>query len=135
MLGAAGVERETLSSVQLDDVAIDALHRSREPVVGADKSGNECCVGRVIELLRSTDLLEPAGAHHCDPVGQHQRLGLIVRDVHEGSAEVRLQLLQLDLHVLAQLEVKRAERLVKQQERGLEHEAAGDRHALLLPAR
>ena len=88
----------------------------------------------VVELLRRADLLEAAGVHHRDVIGQHQRLRLVVRDVDERRAEVRLQLLQLDLHVLAQLEVERAERLVEQQQRGLEHEAARDRDALLLPA-
>ena len=89
----------------------------------------------VVELLRRADLLEAPGVHHRDVVGQHQRLGLVVRDVDERRAEVRLQLLQLDLHVLAQLEIERAERLVEQQQRRLEHEAARDRHALLLAAR
>jgi hypothetical protein len=68
-------------------------------------------------------------------IGQHERLRLVVRDVDERRAEIRLQLLQLDLHVLAQLEVERAQRLVEQQQRGLEHEAPRDRHPLLLAAR
>ena len=88
----------------------------------------------VVELLRRADLLEAAGVHHRDLIGQHQRLGLVVRDVDERRAEVGLQLLQLDLHVLAQLQVERAERLVEQQQRRLEHQAARDRDALLLPA-
>ena len=58
-----------------------------------------------------------------------------MRDVDEGRAEVRLQLLQLDLHVLAQLEIEGAERLIEQEQRRLEHETAGDRDALPLPAR
>ena len=56
-------------------------------------------------------------------------------DVDKSGAEGRLQLLELDLHVLAQLEVECAQRLVEQQQRGLQHQAAGNRHALALPAR
>ena len=42
-------------------------------------------------------------------------------------------LLELELHVLAQLLVERAERLVHQEHAG-EDERAGERHALLLAA-
>ena len=63
-----------------------------------------------------------------------QRLALVVRDVDEGHAELPVQLLQLDLHVLAQLLVERAERLVHQHQLRLEHQRARQRHALLLAA-
>ena len=43
--------------------------------------------------------------------------------------------LDLDLHLLAQVLVERAQRLVEQQHVGIEDEAAGERHALLLAAR
>ncbi len=75
-----------------------------------------------------------AVVHHPDVIGQHQRLGLVVRDVDEGRAEGALQLLQLELHVLAQLHVERAQGLVEQQQCRLEHHAAGDRDALALAA-
>ena len=68
-------------------------------------------------------------------VGENQRLGLVVRNVDERRAEIGLQLLQLDLHVLAELQIERAERLVEQQQRRLEDEAPRDRDALLLAAR
>ena len=43
--------------------------------------------------------------------------------------------LELDLHLLAQLQVERAERLVEQQHARLEHERTRERDALLLAAR
>ena len=43
--------------------------------------------------------------------------------------------LELQLHLLPQLEVERAERLVEQQHLGLVHQRAGERHALSLAAR
>ena len=58
-----------------------------------------------------------------------------MRDEDERDAEPGLQQLQLELHLLAQLPVERAERLVEQQHGGAVHECAGQRDALLLPAR
>ena len=58
-----------------------------------------------------------------------------MRDVHKSGAKGRLQLLELNLHVLAQFQVQRAQRLVQQQQSGLKHQAARYCHALLLPAR
>ena len=58
-----------------------------------------------------------------------------MRDVYERRAEVCLQLLQLDLHVLAEFEIERAQRLVEQEQRGFEHETPRDRDALLLATR
>src|SRR5207237_2193809 len=57
-----------------------------------------------------------------------------MRDVDERRPEVRLQLLELDLHMLPQLEVKRPERLVEQQQCRLKHETARDRDSLPLAA-
>jgi hypothetical protein len=47
----------------------------------------------------------------------------------------RWSLMQLDLHVFAQLLVERRERLVQQQHLGLEDQRAGERHPLPLAAR
>ena len=58
-----------------------------------------------------------------------------MRHQQRGHAERALQLLQLDLQLLAQLAVERAQRLVEQQDVGLEDDGAGQRHALLLAAR
>jgi hypothetical protein len=57
-----------------------------------------------------------------------------VGDEHESDPELRLQRLELDLEVLAELRVKRAERFVEQQHARLEHERARQRHPLLLAA-
>ena len=106
---------------------------SGQAIVGSDEARDERRAGLVVELLRRADLLESTRIHHRNVVGKHQRLGLVVRDVDKGRAEVRLQLLQLDLHVLAQLEVEGAQRLVEQKQRRLEHQAACDSDPLFLP--
>ena len=73
--------------------------------------------------------------HHGDAVAHRQRLLLVVRDVDEGDADLALDALQLDLHLLAELEIERAERLVEQQHLGLVDQGAGQRDALPLAAR
>ena len=55
-------------------------------------------------------------------------------DVDERDPERLLDALELDLQVHAQARVERAQRLVEQQHRRLEHERAGQRDALLLAA-
>ena len=57
-----------------------------------------------------------------------------MRDVHERDADLALDALELDLHLLAELEVERAERLVEQQHLRLVDDRAGERDALPLAA-
>ena len=91
-------------------------------------------VGPRVEVARAGDLLDPAVAHHDDPVRHCQRLGLGVGHEDESDAEVDLQQLQLRLDGLAEIGVERAERLVEQQDVGLDHQPARERDALPLPA-
>jgi hypothetical protein len=79
-------------------------------------------------------LRNPAFVHHRDPIRHHQRLLLVMRHVDEGDAQTVVQPLDLELQVLAQLLVKRAQGLVHQQDRRVEDDRAPDRNALLLPA-
>ena len=69
----------------------------------------------LVHVRRRAELLDPARVHHRDRVGHRHGLLLVVRDVHEGDADLGLDPLELDLHLPAQLEVERAERLVEQQ--------------------
>ena len=101
----------------------------------ADEVGDEARARALVDLGRRADLLDPALVHHGDAVAHRQRLFLVVRHEHQRDAEPPLQLLQLELHLLAQLAVERAERLVAQQHARLDHQRARERHALLLAAR
>ena len=69
----------------------------------------------LVDLGRRADLLDPAVVEHGQAVAHGQRLLLVVRHVDEGDADLLLDPLELDLHLLAELEVERAERLVEQQ--------------------
>ena len=72
--------------------------------------------------------------HHHHAVGQRHRLLLVVGDVEGRDLEPPLQGAELIAHLGAQPGIEVAERLVEQQHLGLEHQGAGDRHALLLAA-
>ncbi len=67
-------------------------------------------------------------------VDERHRLFLVVRHDHERDAELLLQVHQLELRVLAQLLVERAERLVEQQQLRPLHQRARERDALALAA-
>jgi hypothetical protein len=60
---------------------------------------------------------------------------LVVRDVNESEAHLRLDVFELELHLAAQLEVEGAQGLIEQEEGGAIHDCSGQRDALLLAAR
>ena len=105
-----------------------------EQIRGADETCDERTRRMFVELARRRDLLDQAAVHDGDAVAHGERLFLVVRDVHERRLRARLDLLELELHLLAQLEVERAERLVEQERGRLVDERARERDALLLAA-
>ena len=103
-------------------------------VRGPDEAGDEL-VGRVlVDVGGSADLLDAPRVEHGEAVAHGQRLLLVVRDVDEGDADLALDPLELGLHLLAQLEVERAEGLVEQQHPRAVDDRAGERDALALAA-
>ena len=105
----------------------DAVHR-------ADELGHERRRRVAVDVLRGVDLLEPAGVHHADAVGDRQRLGLVVGDEQRGDPEPLLDAADLAAQLVADARVERRERLVEQQHGRLDRQRAGDRDALLLAA-
>ena len=122
-----------LFAQEFDDVVRDDL--AAQDVAFADKISDESVAGLVVDVFGRADLLDHAVVHDHDDVAHRQRFLLVVRNEDKGDAEVIVHLFEFDLHLLAHLEVQRAERLVKEQHLGLTHDGAGDRHALLLSAR
>ena len=59
--------------------------------------------------LGRADLLDAPVTHDRDPVGQRQRLVLVMRHHQRREAQALLQLAELDLHALTQLLVERAQ--------------------------
>ena len=68
--------------------------------------------------------------HDSDAIGHRHRFFLVVGHEDEGDPDLLLDALELDLHLLAQLQVECAERLVEQQDRRPVDERPGERHTL-----
>jgi len=131
----AGLDARPVAQTDLAGVAIDRLDRSVERVVFTDEVGDEIVGGFFVERRRRVDLLDHALVENSDAVGHRQRLTLVVRHEYHSDAEFLVEMLDFELHLFAQLLVERAERLVHQHQFGVENQRAGQRDALLLPAR
>ena len=73
---------------------------------------------------------------HCGdayPVGHHKRLFPVVRDVERRSPELAVEAADLELHLLAQLPVQRAQWLVHQEHLRLDDHRPCQRDALRWP--
>ena len=120
------------------ELAVGAEHpRAASPPIRLEvptKPATNGLAGRLVELDRGGDLLDPALVEHRDPVAHRERLLLVVGDEDERDADVALDLLELELHLAAQLEVEGAERLVEQQHLGPVDQRAGQRDPLPLAA-
>ena len=90
--------------------------------------------GPLVDLGRRADLLDPAVVEDRQAVAHRERLLLVVGHVDERDADLLLDRLELDLHLLAELEVERAERLVEEQHARPVDERPGERDALALAA-
>ena len=106
-----------------------------EQVRDTQEVGDEHRLRLLVDRLRRRRLLDAALVHHRDPVAHRERLLLIVGHEDERDPELGLERLELDLEVLAQLRVERAQRLVEQQHARPQHERARERDTLLLAAR
>src|SRR5690625_2539540 len=92
-----------------------------------DRRGPHLCGG--------ADLHELPGTHERDPVGDGERLVLVVCDVQRGRAGGAQDVAEFPGKALAQVAVERGEWLVEEEEDGAWGERAGEGDALLLPTR
>src|SRR5579862_1161655 len=109
--------------------------RTREEIGRADEVGDEAVLRELVNLGGRADLDDLALVHDGKAAGERHRLFLVVRHEEEGRTDLVLDVHQLELGLLAELLVERAQRLVEQQHLGPADERAGERHALLLAAR
>ena len=109
-------------------------HLDRQHDGFADEAVHEGGRRIVVDVAGRADLLDAALVHHHHPVGDFQRLFLIVGDEDRGHVDLVMQRAQPLPQLLAHLGVERAERLVEQQDARLDRERAGQRDALALAA-
>ena len=91
--------------MDLDDLA-DQL------VVLADKLRDERVIGSFVKIRWRRQLLNDPVIEDCDAVGHRKCLGLVVRYINDGDAEILVDMFYLILHLLAQLLVECAKRFV-----------------------
>ncbi len=101
----------------------------------ADESCDETRRRLFVDLDRRRDLLDAAAAHHRDAIGERQRLILVMRDDDEARLSLALDVLELELRLLAKLAIERAERFIEQQQERTRRQGARERNALTLAAR
>jgi hypothetical protein len=89
----------------------------------------------LVDLLRRADLLDPAGPHHRDGVGERERLGLVVGDEQGAGPRLAQDPGHLLAQPLPQPRVERRERLVEQHDLRVGGQGAGQGDALALAAR
>ena len=68
----------------------------------------------MIKRDRVSQLLNLAGIHHRDPVGNHQGFFLIMGHENRSNADFAQQLLQFNLHGFTQFPIKCGKRFIQQ---------------------
>ena len=109
-------------------------HRGVDNIGISDKVRDKRIRRLVVDILRCPDLLDIALIHDNDRVRHRQRFFLVVGDIDEGNPKLILKADQFILHILAELEIKRTERLVKQKHLRLVHDGTCNCDPLLLTA-
>ena len=107
VLAKTGVDAIEHLSAELHFLVFD--HRAAQDVALTDKISYKAVLRLVVNICRSTDLLDLSFAHHHHTVAQRQRLFLVVGDVNKGDSQLFMQLFQLDLHIVAHLQIQSAQ--------------------------
>src|SRR2546422_875331 len=115
-VGDAVARRAQPAALPLEHAVGCGHHAARHEVRDADEVGDEIRARAAVDLLRTAELLDAAAAHDGQPVGERQRLLLVVGHVERGDAEVLLDLADLRPQPQPDLGVQRRERLRPQQE-------------------
>ena len=95
-LGSLGPQLQVAAA---DDARLD--QRARHTVGVANERCDEPRPGTVVDLARRADLLDLARVHDHHPVGDHHRLGLVVRYVDHRDGGLVVDAADLEAHVLA----------------------------------
>src|SRR6185295_11507840 len=139
--GAAGLERLLahagqcdVGTGQRDAVPLLAHDVQLEHVAIAHEARNVKVRRLLVNFLRCGDLLHDAVLHHDDAVGQRQGLVLVVRNVDGGPVELTVDTAYFGPRLDAELRVEVRQRLVREDQRRLDDDRAGDRDPLLLAA-
>src|SRR5690554_3742527 len=115
-------------------VPLDFLDPAVELVVFADEGGHEGVLRLFIEFRWRRKLLDHTIVEDGNAIRHGERFRLVVGHIDDGYSDRLVYVLDFVLHLLAQVLVQRAQRLVHQDQVGIKDQGPHDRHALLLPA-
>jgi hypothetical protein len=128
--GKRSADRHAREAIARAHAGVDDVHDRT-----ADELRDEQIRRMLIDIGWRSNLLQHALVHDRDLVGHRHRFDLIVRHVNGGGAVLDVNMLQLGAHLLAQLGVECADRLVHQHRFGPPHEGPPDRDALHVATR
>jgi hypothetical protein len=97
-----GAEDEAPRGAEGGEAALHTGHGRLDEVPHPEEVGHEARARPLVERLRALQLLDAAVAHDRDPVGHDERLLLVVGHEDEGRPQPLLEVLHLDLHLLAE---------------------------------
>jgi hypothetical protein len=97
-------------NVQRGPSTLNRADDALEQVRFAQKARDERVHRPLVKIHPGTDLHDPAGAHHGDPIGHDKRFFLVVRHVDSGARACPVQSANLELYLFAQLPIQRAQR-------------------------
>ena len=133
--GTVGVERQrALARSRSSTMSCGRTSWPPSRATDPRKRHDEVVGGPLVERHRVADLLDAALVEHRDPVGDVERLLLVVGDEHGRDVHLVVQAAQPLAQVGAHLGVEGTERLVEQQHLRVDGERPGQRHPLALAA-
>ena len=137
--GGGNGKRGELKFVAVADLRRDMVLGAVSDLTGEEvRFPDEICdkmgFWMVIEVVDGAELLDFPSVHQGDSVRHDQGLLLIVGNKNKRNSEFGLEVLQLQLHVLAELGVEGREGFVEKKDFGAADEGAGQGHPLTLPS-
>src|SRR5262249_16314066 len=109
LAGGVGIDLRGTETIEDDGAEARGVDGAGEEVAVADEFADEAGARPVVDFERRSHLLELALAEDGDAVGHRHGLTLVVGDVDHGDADLAVDPLELDLHLLAQVLVESAE--------------------------
>ena len=99
-----------------------------------DEAGDEFVRRVLVEVDWRPQLLDAPSGEDSDPIAHRQGLILVVGDVDEGDAQLALDSLELNLHLLPQFQIERTQRFIEKEHFRLVDDGPGQGDPLPLAA-
>ncbi len=114
---AWGGVKHAMRRLDHDSAGFEAAHCAGEEIADADEIGDVMGGRFLVDPARRVERRDPAGLQHGDAVAEFHRLGLIMRDVEPGKADLLLHALEFEAQLAADLGIDVGERFVEQHHR------------------